>query len=470
SGLIDARALLIAGYLLAGAAALAYELLWMRMLTILLGAGSESAIVTSGAFMLGLGAGAWLGAHRPRHTPVRLLLWGVAALEAALAGLALASGVWGKGLDAAADALAAALGWAWAAALVAGIAMVVPAWLMGVGFGWAARAAKPLKLPLGYLYGANTLGAALGALWPLVAMPRWGWWVALRWAAMLGLMGATCLGWAGARAGGLEAGVPETQRGEQRTALFAYALVGAAALMLEMGWMRLFGAVFMRTEYVMALLLAVYLAGIGLGGWLAHHIGRRWLAWLVPVASVWACLSVALLPQVARLWSAQGFGSYAQALGVAGIAVAVAMLPITLLLGLWLPWAAGRDEGGRWYAANSLGAALGAWVGGGAGLAWLGAPRIVVVASLLLWLAASAWVRRGAWLAGAAFVVPAALWAWPLAPSTAYLADSQGARELFRHEDALAWTSVVARADGTRMLVQDLRRMDAATDPTAVFV
>ena len=45
-----------------------------------------------------------------------------------------------------------------------------------------------------------------------------------------------------------------------------------------------------------------------------------------------------------------------------------------------------------------------------------------------------------------------------------------GSRDLYRYEDAIAITQVIEQNDGQRVLLTDLRRWDASTEPTAVFV
>lgn len=47
--------------------------------------------------------------------------------------------------------------------------------------------------------------------------------------------------------------------------------MGAGALILQVGWTRLYGMVLLRTEYVLAVILAVFLLGIGLGSLLARR-------------------------------------------------------------------------------------------------------------------------------------------------------------------------------------------------------
>ena len=77
---------------------------------------------------------------------------------------------------------------------------------------------------------------------------------------------------------------------------------------------------------------------------------------------------------------------------------------------------------------------------------------------------------RAAWLAVPLFVAAA----WPvinLPQVSALLPKAQaGSKNLYLYEDAVSMTHVVEQQDGQRLLLTDLQRMDASTDPTAVFV
>ena len=149
-------------------------------------------------------------------------------------------------------------------ALAALTLLSVPAAAMGAGFplllaGWAR-----LGRNIGAAYGSNTLGAAAGALLPLVLLPALGWSAALRAVAVLGLGVAAALYLLDGRwRGDAPAQQPAVSAAGPSAMLLNYGLVGAASLMLEMAWVRLFSLAMLRTEYVLALILAVMLLGMG---------------------------------------------------------------------------------------------------------------------------------------------------------------------------------------------------------------
>src|SRR6187455_265198 len=100
------RRLLIGLYTASGAAALIYEVIWTRLLTLQMGHTVAAASTVLAAFMGGLAAGAW-SAGRSRAATQAARLRAYAALEAAVILSALA-------LPAVLAAAAPVLSWAYA--------------------------------------------------------------------------------------------------------------------------------------------------------------------------------------------------------------------------------------------------------------------------------------------------------------------------------------------------------------------
>ena len=264
-------------------------------------------------------------------------------------------------------------------------------------------------------------------------------------------------------------------------ALFSYGGIGAAALMLEIGWTRLFGMIMLRTEYVLAVILAVFLLGIGGGSLLARHLrGPRWLMILPCCAALCAAATLWTLAPVSTWIEQAQFDSLLSALLAQGGVLMVVTLPVTLAFGAWLPLlarqasAAGPDHvaaGARLYGANSVGAALGSLLAGFVLVPLLGTTSMMAVAVLLLFACGLYWVpqRRIAWVA-----IPVILVLWPVRdfpPVARLLPQAQaGSDDIYRYEDAVSITHVVEQASGQRVLLSDLQRMDASTDPDAVAV
>ena len=168
-----------------------------------------------------------------------------------------------------------------------------------------------------------------------------------------------------------------------------------------MAWLRLFSLAMLRTEYVLALILAVMLFGMGLGSLLAaKRPDSRMMGWLPWCASGCAIASLWLLPKVSGWLEQAHFDSLGVAMLIQGLLLAALTLPVTLSLGAWLPVLSRRfSVNGSWlYAANSLGAALG-------GLLYvvliprIGSSGALALAALLLLLPGLILGRSGrAWL------------------------------------------------------------------------
>ncbi len=270
-------------FFLSGMGALVFETVWFNQLGLVVGNSVWSVSLVVAAFMAGLALGnasaPWL-ARRWRN-----LVRGYAAVEvlAALSGLAVVLAfpvlplLFGPLLAPFVDQAAALnvlrLGTAFCL-------MVLPAAALGATLPLLSRpleaASGSYGFALGRLYGINTLGAVAGTLAAeMVLIPALG-------LQASGLAAAACnLGAAGialAIAGDPafhQGKAPEVARRAPRRLLAAAFLGGALLLALEVLWFRLMLLFESGTTLLFATLLAVVLAGIGLGGMLAARLARR---------------------------------------------------------------------------------------------------------------------------------------------------------------------------------------------------
>jgi len=481
--------------LASGATGLCYEVLWARMLGAQFGVSIFGAALAVSAFLLGLGAGALLGAPRANACGPARALRRYAVLEFVVALYALALPV----LDAlgapAIDALAGRLPWgAWMAlqAVVALSLLTLPACAMGASFPFLVRAFPESQARLGQVYGWNCLGASAGALGALALLASFGWSGALFCVCGLGVAIAGA-GWLLSRdAQGQLATTARAQacmapardsRGPLATLplLIAYAGVGACALVLEIAWTRLYGIVLLRTEYVLAILLAVFLLGSAFGSFAARWLLRgTWVSWAVPLlACGWPLLGLAVLPSFSVWMQDRQFDSLAGALTAQSIAVLACTFPATAALGAWLPLLGQRIEraGGAahapvaLYGANCIGSALGATLVVVVGIPWLGTTACIGLAAVLL-LALG--LTLGASRRTLAMMPLALLAAWLLRefppPQSMLPAFEHPGTQLARYEDALSLHHVTQAADGQRTLLADLQHLDASSDPAAVRI
>lgn len=471
---------LIASYWFSGGVSLAYEVLWTRMLSIQFGVSIFGVVVTVAAFMAGLGMGSLLGSHlRQQSTrPLRLF----AFLELAVACSAIIIPILLQTLESHFSLLAgeaSLASWYSLQMLIVMLVLTLPALAMGAGFPLILAAAGNTRVSLGGIYGMNALGGAVGALIPLWLLPSIGWLASLYSVAGIGLLVAfvlLTLSWRFERTVEISTANVAEARPSWRW-LLIYGGIGTAALMLEIAWTRLFGMVLLRTEYVLAIILAIFLLGIGMGSILARRLSHPyWFTALPMVAAAFAILSLWCLPPLASWVESGRFTSLTQALIQQGAVVAALTLPVTLVLGAWLPLLTTRlgnyHHGGVWlYGANSLGAALGTLLAGFVLIPAIGSSATIVLGAMLLLVLGLSWAHTPrAWLA----LIVLGVVAVPVLemPEVSRLMPQAyaDARQVSLHEDAISITHVVERGDGQRQLLADMQRMDASSDPTAVVV
>jgi len=469
--------LLLILYGLSGITALAYEVLWTRMLSLLFGTTILGIVVTVAAFMLGLGLGSLFGSRF--KTNLKYTLVALAGIEFAVALYALflpsmmqaLQGLW-LGID---DLQV----WQSWQIISAFCVLTLPALALGFAFPWMLRVGRIWHVSLASLYGFNTLGGACGALLPLLLLPALGWTLALQCVAGLGILLAIFLLLLSLLSSRDKDLTPLTKYQESPISLsfglWAYAGLGAGALILEIAWARAYGMILLRTEYVLAVILAVFLLGIGLGSLLAQRLSRTCLLqWMPAVVGLAALFGLYAFPILNDVLQGMQFDSLMTAMWVQGLSIAVCTLPVTLALGAWLPLLSQKGDGARWYAANSMGACIGAMLAGFVLIPWLGTAATWLMGAALVMVCGSYWIQKSRRLMCLVMMAMYGLLAWPVIslPDAARLlkAEFPDAQDLYQYEDAISMTHVLQRDDGQRLLLADLQRMDASSDPTSVTV
>jgi spermidine synthase len=419
-----------------GACALVFQTAWFREFRLIFGASTPASAAVLAIFMGGLGLGnALVGRYADRVShPLRLY----AQLELAISLLAAIS-PW---LVAVIRAVYVAsggqetLGLSGAtAARLLGAALVLgpPTFLMG---GTLPAAARAVVLPsedgrqsIGWLYGLNTLGAVVGALvstfWLL---EQWGTHGTLWLACGMNLINAL-VAWqlsrylapVGSRAGTATSIEPmskpsssgpradattQANANEHSVAIPAWGWYGIAAaagwafFLMEMVWFRMLAPILGGTTFTFGLILAVALAGIGLGGALYPLLFRarrptlgdfvlslaaEALALAIPLA---IGDRLAVLAAILRSLALYGFAG--QAFGWL-VVTSIVVFPAALVSGLQFPMLIaliGRGDRhvgkqvGLAFGWNTLGAMAGSLAGGFGLLALLSAPgvwRLVVL-------------------------------------------------------------------------------------------
>ena len=459
-------------YTASGFVALAYEVLWTKLWMIVFGVSLLGVVLTVSAFMGGLGLGSFLGYKTRRRitNPIRTL----ALIEALVACYVLCMPTFVQNLDERSGFSGNSAGMILSCLGI----MVVPAMAIGMGFAWAVQGLKSKKV-VAILYGGNTLGGVLGALAPLWLIPQWGWATALNQVAYLGLVVAVCLGiisYGVCQTKIAESSEQSLSRDKNGIYLWAYAGIGAAALMLEIGWTRWYGTIWLRTEYVLGIILAIYLLGVGLGSLFVPRKTSfcvlRWMPW---IAGFGVLIGVLALPYLATWVEDTTWKSLSTYLIGQGFAMAMMTLPTTFVLGAWFPMLTRLElaEPEVLYGVNALGAVIGSLLAG----FWLiphgGTLMVLVTGASLLILCGLVLARAWTYWEWGALVVWVGFVYFILVqikPVFWLPHDLAKATPVFRYEDAVVSTQVVEQPNGERILLTDLQRRDASSEPTAVFI
>ena len=426
-------------FLLSGATGLIYQVLWVRMLALVLGHSVLAISLVVAIFMSGLGVGARLAGARSGRIARPLLVYGL--LEATIGVLALLS----PSLIYAGFTLFARLseggGNLLGVVLVAVLVLLPPTIAMGATLPmlthWYAREEKTLGRDMGWLYAVNTSGAVIGAaVAGFVLLPALGQPNTLYLAAAANLvvaLGAGILGRYHALApvpadlyeqDAAELETPERPRTApsfvpQGRVLLAFAVSGAAALVNQVAWSRSFELFTGSTTYAFSLIVCAFIAGLALGG---HVLARRVdrspdRVLLLAALNLGIALSGALLIPLLGELPLLLIGPLAALSGsflavqsfVFAVLSALVLLPTSLMGGTYpvtvRTLAASAAQApqmvGRAYSWNTAGAVLGALGCGLLLIPWLGLRGSLWIAVGLNLLAASLLLGarlRSAWL------------------------------------------------------------------------
>jgi spermidine synthase len=393
-----------------GCAALIYEVVWFQLLQLVIGSSAISMGVLLGTFMGGMCLGSFL---LPRfvargHHPLKvyaylelgialsglLILFGMPLLNSVYVSVSGGAGILGIVLR----------------GIAAAIILLPPTLLMGATLPamsrWVESTPEGVSW-LGFFYGGNIGGGVLGSLLAGFYLLRvYDLFVATFVAIALNVAVAV-IGLAIAKAAPTVETLP-SDRAESAPKLVpgawaiyvAIAISGATALSSEVIWARLLSLLFGGTVYTFALILAVFLLGLGIGSSAGSAIGRGsanprvlfgWCQMALCAAIAW---SAYMLTQSMPYWPINPsittdvwFNFQLDFLRCMWV-----VLPGSILWGASFPLALaslasrGQDPArlvGGVYAANTVGAIVGA-LGASVLLGlWLGSQHITQVLILL---------------------------------------------------------------------------------------
>lgn len=421
-------ALLLAVFALSGFAGLAYELLWIRDFSFLLGSTVQTLSAVLAAYMAGLAAGSWASGRWADRATAPLVVY--AALEAGIAVSAL-------GLDLLFHGVLSRLGAVSAGQEGAGVALLarfaltlvllfVPTACMGATFPLLARRlagnARNRGLRVGVLYGANALGAAAGCLLTgFLLIPRAGT-IHTTWLAAALNLSAAVLALVAHRVSRERpaplhpAPAPDSGlHGDARFLTAGMFASGALCMAYEILYSRFLGYIVGNRVHAATIMLAVFLAGIPIGSLIGGRFADRlrreplWFSLLQLSTGLHAAVVVLWFPEILS-WMrlAVDLAGPTTAWGAAMLRMgeaAVLLLPPALAAGALYPVAihgiarAGGSvarASSRIYAANTLGCVLGSLLTGLVAIPLMGAWAALLTASLASILLGFRWLAPDA--------------------------------------------------------------------------
>lgn len=492
---------------ISGFAALVYEVIWTRQLTLIFGVSIYAVSATLAAFMAGLAAGSYFWGRRSRRLAHPLRTYAVLEVLIGLYALAfpllLTAAQWAHSLlplDRFSGTLMLSFRFGLAILL-----LLLPTTLMGGTLPVLAQAMRTRLPRMGrtasLLYGINTLGAALGAaVAGFVWLPSLGMQASSLIAAALNFLIA---GFAFRLAGKYDAPataaeLPNTEMtpsqsasaSRQRRLSVAMAAAGLVGLGYEIVWTKMLILVLGNSTWAFSTTLTAYLFSLAIGSLLvAPLIDRRLhresaVAWLLFALAVLGALSLPAFHWILKN-SAIGASDSLAGLLVQHFLLAIAiMLPAALCSGMLLPVAmklavSRTDETGpgfgRMLAANTLGAVLGALLVATASLQWLGIQNSLLLLSAVAAFAALLLFanlqdreirRQPAFLiAGLTGVILAGLLLVPRTPLT----QPPGGYEFAYYRESSIGTLAVYQTPDQKWRVFDINNItEVATDATSM--
>lgn len=366
-----------------GCAALVYEVVWLQLLQLVIGSSGISIGVLLGIFMGGMCLGSLLLPRfiSARHHPLKVYAF-----------LEIGIGIFGiailYGLPFLADLYEGFVGHGPPhRAIVAAVCLLPPTVLMGATLPAVARWVKSTPEGvswMGLFYAGNTGGAVLGTLLAGFYLLRVHDMPTATYVAVVINVAVALAALSVASKTPYTSETPDTmenpvETGIGRTAVyFIIGLSGLCAMGAEVLWTRLLSLILGATVYTFSIILAVFLAGIGIGSSVGAILGRRVknarvalgaCQILIAGTTAWAVMIINKIPywSLSPIKITEEYGPWYMFL-LDLLRTTFAVLPSALLWGASFPLALAaiavrnQDSGrmvGSVYAANTIGAILG---------------------------------------------------------------------------------------------------------------
>ncbi len=404
-------------FFLSGAAGLVYQVIWVRLIDKIIGGAPFAVATVLSVFMAGLAVGSYVsGRIVDRLTRRGTLLTLYGGMEISIGICAMLVPLMIQAVQPIYQSIYDRLlnhFWCYPIAAFIGcvLILIVPTALMGATLPVLCRfyvlRLAHIGTRTGWLYGLNTIGAALGViLCGFVLIKSLGVFMSLvMFACINGLIGLSCillsrfLSVDGGHSGSLRQKekvkfvIPEsdnTHAGSIPWGVLIFAASGFCAMAYEVLWTRLLGLIAGPTTYCFTLVVATFIVGLALGSIVFGHLAdktRNTLNWLTgtQMAAAMLALAVSQLLGNGQFFFAKLIhtfhGQFSHLILMQSLVLFGVLLPPTLLLGAAFPLV-GRlyvqsigDMGrrlGTAYALNTVGALIGSFVAGFVLVPWLG--------------------------------------------------------------------------------------------------
>jgi len=399
-----------------GATGLVYEVVWTRLLTLVMGNTQYSIATVLTAFMGGLALGSYAGGKLidrqvnplKAYAVLEVLIGTYCLLIPSMIDAALP--IFKTIYQASGDSYTTASFYRF---LVCAAILIVPTSLMGATLPvlskFVSREEAGIGRDVGTLYAINTFGAVVGALGSAYLLMRlFGVANTIRIAAALNLSIAAFIYitmkplWRAPAASLRPPAAPAAPWGFKEGALlFCFGLSGVSALVYQVAWNRILSLVLGSSIYAFSLILTTFILGLALG----TVVCSRWVERLKDPLRMFGILQIgigaaalAVLPWFGRIpfvnrWVYDNIGAGFGLIQGANFVIIFALLFLpTFFMGAQFPVVVhllahdlsrlGRHVG-TIYASNTVGTIVGSFLGGFILIPWVGIQNTVLLAVLL---------------------------------------------------------------------------------------
>jgi len=417
--------LILVFLLLSGSCGLIYEIVWMKMLTLVIGNTVFAITTVLAAFMGGLALGSHLAGRLEDRIRQPLKTYGL--LEGGIGVYALLLPVLIAGTEPFFRIVYQNIGTSFYIFIllrfvICGILLLVPTILMGATLPVLSKyfVANPSHIggAVGLLYGVNTLGAVLGSFAAgFVLIPALGISLTIYTAALTNILIAAAIFWLFKDSGlpelpvsknqvsadkqkqkAVEEIIPENQRAAARVVMAAIGISGLAAMIYQIAWTRVLLLSMGSSVYAFSLIVTAFISGLALGSLAITRFIDRAKDGVLILALLQGAIGLSALTILQMLGNLPIFVAqflfdsprsfqYIQLVEFAVIFGLI--LTPTLMMGATVPVAVKictknvRQVGkffGNVYAINTLGAIIGSFAAGFILIPWLGARNSLLIA------------------------------------------------------------------------------------------